>query len=287
MQTVLCTCLLALTFQGDYGVQTSSSLDETKRPPVETCLALTRSWEADRLGLSEEQRQTLHDLIAEFQSQVRARTVKYPMGGQDAEGTRRRRRFCEELRQAKENVADQIFAALTMKQRVMLTNFGDDFPSDSRVCRLSYDNDNDRPVRSSGCPEAKMLPESLPLFTILREQHVLQDENFLSPRGTEGFGFRVTAQASAAAISQGGKPLGWKAWHSEDRLLLHWAMSPNEKYLVTAACWLPCGGAQGELRVWEVATGRLLLIVDVASWIGKVTIDDHGRIVWTSRFLWG
>jgi hypothetical protein len=287
MKSVLGVLWLALFFGGDGDLRASDSPLEPKRPSAEHCLALSRPWEADRLGLSDEQRHKLQDLVSELQQQVRERILKYPLGGQDAEGTRKRRRFCEDLRQTKERVADQIFWALTMEQRGKLANFGADFPTENRVCRVSYDNDHDRPVRSSDCPKGKTLPENVPVFTIVREQHVLESEHFLLPRGTEGLGFRVTPQTSSAVISRDGKPLGWTAWHSEDRLLLHWAMSPNEKYLVTAGCRLPCGGDQGELRVWEVSTGRLLLMVDVSSWIGKVTIDDQGRVVWTSRYLWG
>ena len=83
-----------------------------------------------------------------------------------------------------------------------------------------------------------------------------------------------------------GTPVGPVLWHSRrrDRMRVHtWAFSPDGRRLATASSEAEGEDTVGEVRVWDVATGRLLAAATDAQyelgWVHTVAFSGDGRAV--------
>lgn len=79
-------------------------------------LAVVRPWVADELKLSGEQRARSKVRVRFFQAEMLHVANSYPLGGQDAEGTRERHRLEKQLREAQARTATEIRDLLTEEQ---------------------------------------------------------------------------------------------------------------------------------------------------------------------------
>jgi len=79
-------------------------------------LALARPWVADELKLSDEQRARAKVRVRFFQAEMLSVANSYPLGGQDADGTRKRARLEKQLREASARTSAEIRDLLTEEQ---------------------------------------------------------------------------------------------------------------------------------------------------------------------------
>lgn len=84
---------------------------------TEPYLALARPWVAEELKLSDEQRVRALTEVVDFQHAMQQTALRYPLGGQDAEGTHMRGRLEKSIRQALDRTALRLFELLTEEQR--------------------------------------------------------------------------------------------------------------------------------------------------------------------------
>lgn len=82
----------------------------------ESYLSLVRPWVADEVKLTDEQRARVTLRVRGFQSAMKSAASGYPLGGQDAEGTRERERIEKSINETRVRIETELKSLLTAEQ---------------------------------------------------------------------------------------------------------------------------------------------------------------------------
>ncbi|MGO9113649.1 MAG: WD40 repeat domain-containing protein [Thermoguttaceae bacterium] len=83
-----------------------------------------------------------------------------------------------------------------------------------------------------------------------------------------------------------GKPVGSPLYHAEERLIRCHAFSPDGRFVATGTGKIPSawthgreGGDEGEVRVWDTTTSKLLVCKSFPEYVTSVIFSPNGKAV--------
>lgn len=234
LAVVLSNAILAIVLMCP--VAATEATDETAKPSFQDLLACDRATVADELHLTSTQRDKIGLVVAAFQSRLAQIQRGYPPGAQDMEGFAIRRKLLAELRRLREKTAQEISALLSAEQNSALAKMA---PGASTIT----------------------LPASDIVITETRFDHTAR-----LPSAADGqFILKVNYSKAQVCDATTGSPIGSPLYHAEERLIHCSVFSPDGKLVATGTRKIPSEwtlgrerGDEGEVRVWNAATGQLL-----------------------------
>jgi hypothetical protein len=232
-------------------------LAESLEPSFQDLLAVSRPAVADRLRLSTAQREQIGRLVSSFQSGLPGIGRGYPPGAQDMEGLQIRKRLLAQLGNSRKETTAKISAVLSAEQRTLLARLG--------------------PGRAE---------EKLPPSDISIEEGRFRSED-KPPLATKAqLALKVEYSKARLTDTATGKPVGSPLYHGEERLITCHAFSPDGKLVATgtgkiSSTWTRGNesGDEGEVRVWDTTTGKLLSRKSLRYYVTDVTFLPDGKSV--------
>lgn len=242
-------------------VSRTVAADEPAREPepgLADLLAVNRRSVAEQLKLSDAQAAEVSRIVKDFQSQLERIQRAYPAGAQDQEGLTRRRELLAKLGALRVAAAARLGQLLTPDQTARLVTLNPSGPpSVAKEAGITFAQRR----------FARANPETGSL-----DNRVLQ----LKRQGSQA---QVIDAANHTVI-------GMPMMHDEERLIVCHAFSADGRYVATGTGKIPSiwtrgteRGDEGEVRVWEVQSGKLLAAYRTDSYVTGVRFGEQDGTV--------
>jgi len=251
-----CSCLALVVVLACSPERPALSEDRLE-PSFQDLLAVNRPSVADQLGLSAAQRERIGKLVSSFQAGLLGIHQGYPEGAQDREGLEIRKKLLARLGNARKETAEGISKVLSAEQRTLLARLG--------------------PGRAD---------EKLPPSGISIEEGRFNSDDRPPSAAHAKLTLRVDYSKGQLIETVTGKPVGSPLYHAEERLIRCHAFSPDGKLVATGTGKIPSewtrgeeSGDEGEVRVWDTATGKLLASKSCRYYVTDVAFLPNGKTV--------
>jgi hypothetical protein len=257
IQSLVSWFLVGNAVAGFYSQADVAAADDPK-PGLEDLLPLSRLAMAEQLRLSDAQRAEANRIVEEFQSQLERIHRAYPAGAQDQEGLTRRRELLTRLGSLRTTTAERLDRLLTREQSERLVK-----------------------LKPAGSPQ--LATDFRIRFAQAR--FVLESSE---PQATNETAVQLKRKWSQAQVIDpaSGTAIGPSLVHDEERLIVCQAFSTDGRRVATGTGKIPSTwtlgserGDEGEVRVWEVQSGKLLASYRCDSYVTGVRFRDDGSTV--------